>query len=122
MFLDDPIAQGIYDYHFSGKNDPIIIYATDFEPDEVLPSWFFRFFPEMPFLEQKALMLSKGTILDVGAGGGCHSLYLQNNGLDVYALERSGLNCQVLNDRRIKNVIHTDLTSMTAKNLIPFFC
>ncbi len=33
----------------------------------------------MPKLEQKALQLAKGKILDVGCGAGSHSLYLQEN-------------------------------------------
>ncbi len=109
MLLNDPIAQGIHDYHFFRKNDPVIIHAEEFEQDEVLPSWFFRTFSEMPLLEKEALNLVKGTILDVGAGAGCHSLYLQNGGFDVYALDRSGLNCKVMRDRGIKNVIHSDI-------------
>ena len=109
MLLNDPIAQGIHDYHFFRKNDPVTIHGEECDQDEVLPSWFFRTYPEMPLLEKEALDMAKGTILDIGAGAGCHSLYLQNRGFDVYAVERSELSCKVMKDRGIKNVIHADI-------------
>lgn len=43
----------------------------------------------MSSLELKALELCRGRILDVGAGSGCHSLVLQNDGQDVTALDIS---------------------------------
>ena len=43
----------------------------------------------MPKIEQTALQLAKGKILDVGCGAGSHSLYLQENGLEVTAIDIS---------------------------------
>ena len=37
----------------------------------------------MPMLEQKALQLAKGRVLDIGAGSGCHTLALQEKGLVI---------------------------------------
>jgi len=109
MPVNDPIAQAIFDYHFKRENTPVVIYANDFDPDEVLPSYFFRTFNEMPPLEQQALQLARGKVLDVGACAGCHSIYLQEKGLDVYSLERSLLSCRVMHDRQLRQVIHADL-------------
>ena len=33
----------------------------------------------MPLLEQKALEITHGKVLDVGCGTGCHGLFLQND-------------------------------------------
>jgi cyclopropane fatty-acyl-phospholipid synthase-like methyltransferase len=41
-------------------------------------AYLFRSYDEMPKLEQNALQLAKGKILDIGCGAGSHSLYLQN--------------------------------------------
>ena len=43
----------------------------------------------MPKLEKEAMQLSKGKILDVGCGGGSHSLFLQEKGFDVTAIDIS---------------------------------
>ncbi|WP_423128147.1 class I SAM-dependent methyltransferase [Gaoshiqia sp. Z1-71] len=108
MALTDPIAQGVYDYHFKRIDSPVIIHCDEFEPDEVLPSYFFRNIDKMPGLERQALQLAKGKILDVGACAGCHSFYLQNKGNEVYALEQAELSCRVLADRGIRQVIRED--------------
>ena len=44
--------------------------AQMFDEDEIPVNQLFRTFQEMPSLEQKALQLSTGKILDVGAGSG----------------------------------------------------
>ena len=43
----------------------------------------------MPKLEQKALQLANGKILDIGCGAGSHSLYLQENNKTVFAIDIS---------------------------------
>ncbi len=85
------------------------IYADGFDPDLVNPSYFFRSFKQMPKLERLALEKAQGKILDVGACAGCHSVYLQEKGFEVTALEQSALCCQVLKDRKLKTVVHQDL-------------
>jgi len=105
----DPIGQAVYNYHFKKIRKPIVIHSDDFDSDEVDPSYFFRSFDKMPQLEKEALKLAKGKILDIGACAGCHSIHLQNNGLDVTALEKSSLCCEVLKDRGMESVINADL-------------
>lgn len=48
------------------------------EEDEMEVAYLFRDFKHMPKIEQKALQMAKGNILDVGCGAGSHSLYLKN--------------------------------------------
>ncbi|HKJ43404.1 MAG TPA: class I SAM-dependent methyltransferase [Sunxiuqinia sp.] len=109
VLSDDPISQGVFNYHFHRDNTPIFIHSEGFDTDEVLPSYFFRTYQQMPVLEQKAIGMAQGKILDVGACAGCHSIYLQEKGFDVAALERSSLCCKVMKDRGIRNTLNLDL-------------
>lgn len=63
----------------------------------------------MPALEKKALSLCRGSVLDVGACAGAHSVYLQEKGFDVTALELSPLCCEVLRNRNIKQVVRENI-------------
>lgn len=105
----DVLGKAIHEYWQHGKAEKIKI-RIDGETDEPLdPAYFFRSFDEMPYLEQYALHMAEGKCLDVGAAAGCHSLVLQEWGLDVTAVEFSKLSCEVARKRGVENVICTDL-------------
>lgn len=76
-------------YHHQDPTD-IVVQAPGFEDDVIPVHYLFRSFSEMPPLEQKALSLCKGKVLDVGCGAGSHSLYLQQErNLKVTAMDIS---------------------------------
>ena len=58
----------------------------------------------MPKLEQKALKLTKGSVLDVGCGAGSHSLYLQEKGVNIKAIDISQGAIAVSKLRGVKHV------------------
>lgn len=74
-----------------------------FDEDEIPVKQLFRNFTEMPALEQEALRMSEGRILDVGAGSGCHSLALQEMGKTVKAIDISPLSVEVMLKRGVKD-------------------
>lgn len=57
--------------------------------DELPLPYLFRTYNEMPALEQKALQLARGSVLDIGCGSGCHALWLQQQGIEVRAIDIS---------------------------------
>lgn len=65
----------------------------------------------MPPLEQAALNLASGNILDVGSGSGCHSLELQKMGKKVVSLEISEAACSVQKQRGVTEVVCGDIFS-----------
>lgn len=87
--MKDLFGQAILDYQT--ENNPENLYTeTSISELDVMPiDYLFREFDEMPAFEQKALQLAKGKVLDVGAGAGSHALYLQENGLEVKAIDIS---------------------------------
>lgn len=85
----DPIGKAILDYARFKKPADIIV-SSDLCEDDIIPvEVLFRSYDEMPELEQQALSLCKGKVLDVGAGAGSHALYLQDMGLSVDAIDIS---------------------------------
>ncbi|MFD2727007.1 class I SAM-dependent methyltransferase [Hyunsoonleella rubra] len=81
-----------------------IITWTNISDKDILPlPYLFRDFSEMPKLEQRALELSKGKVLDVGCGAGSHSLYLQEKGVDVKAIDISKRAIEVTKQRGVLN-------------------
>ena len=113
--FDDPMGRAVYDFSFNSINQPIIVHSEDFDDDIIDTGYLFRSYKQMPVLEKKALTLCKGTVLDVGACAGVHSVYLQEKGFDVTALENSSLCCEVLKKRNIRNVIQQDIFTFTAQ-------
>ena len=73
----DPMGAAIYDYFKNGKAGKLRVFSSQFEEDEIPVSELFRTYEHMPLLEQTALDMAQGKILDVGAGSGCHSLALK---------------------------------------------
>lgn len=100
----DPMGAAIRDYYLKGKASRLRVFSPDFDEDEMSVPTLFRNFKEMSPLEQKALELAKGKILDVGAGSGCHSLSLQEMGKNVVAIDISPLSVQTMKDRGVKVV------------------
>jgi len=106
---NDPIGHAVRDFYYLGISENIQVESNIAEDDVIPSSYFFRTFDEMPELEKLALSKCKGKILDVGAAAGCHSLYLQNNGFDVTALDISEICCKIMSERGIRNVLLADI-------------
>jgi len=107
--FDDPIGRAVFDYHFNSVDQPIVVHSDDFDDDTINTSYLFRTYKQMPALEKKALSLCSGTILDIGACAGTHSVYLQDKGFEVTSIEISELCCEVLKNRNLRNVVNQDI-------------
>ena len=85
----DIIGKALLDYQFGNFSENIITYSSIAGKDEMDIPFLFRSYDEMPIIEQKALDLCKGKVLDIGCGAGSHALYLQNKNLKVKAIDIS---------------------------------
>jgi SAM-dependent methyltransferase len=97
----DPMGAAIYDFHKNGKADVLRVFSSQFEEDEIPVADLFREFEDMPELEQVALEMASGKILDVGAGSGCHSVALQKMGKQAIAIDISPLSVEVMKERGV---------------------
>ena len=100
---NDALGRAYISYLQGNKKAHFTLHSSDFDPDEIPVSHFFRTFSKMPKLEQRAILECKGSILDVGAGSGTHSLELQKRGFDVTAMDISPLACEVMKLRGVNN-------------------
>lgn len=100
---NDPMGAAIRDYQNKGKASRLRVLSSMFDEDEMPVAHLFRTFNQMPRLEQKALSMAKGRVLDIGAGAGCHALALQERGLEVKAIDISPLSCEVMSERGVKD-------------------
>lgn len=111
--MKDLFGKAILDYQTNNSPQNIITETTISEEDEMSIAYLFRSFDEMPAIEQKALELAKGKILDVGCGAGSHSLYLQNKKqLDITAIDISANAIKTCKHRGIQKTFAQDILTV----------
>ena len=113
--MKDLFGKAILDYQTNNAPEDLITETTISEEDEMSVAYLFRSYDEMPKMEQKALQIAKGKILDVGCGAGSHSLSLQNErNLAVTSIDISANAINACTLRGLKNAKIQDV--MTLEN------
>ncbi|WP_447643100.1 MULTISPECIES: class I SAM-dependent methyltransferase [Chitinophagaceae] len=98
----------IKEYYFDKSKSRLWVH-DEFGPAVEMPvAVYFRQEKDFPQLEKVALQHCEGKILDIGAGAGAHSLYLQEKGKDITALEISPTACEVMAAQGVSNIICGD--------------
>lgn len=100
----DPMGTAITDYFQQGKASRLRVFSSMFDEDEIPVAGLFRTPAQFPALEQVAIGMATGRILDVGAGSGCHSLALQEAGKEVCAIDISSLSVEIMKQRGVQEV------------------
>lgn len=111
--MKDLFGKAILDFQTNNSPQNLITETSISKADEMSVAYLFRSYDEMPELEQKALQLSKGKVLDVGCGAGSHSLYLQNNrNLEVTSIDISPNAIQACTLRGLKKAKVQDVMTL----------
>jgi SAM-dependent methyltransferase len=103
------MGTAIAEYHRTGRAGTLRVFSSQFDEDEIPVEQLFRTLDEMPAIEQRALAMARGKVLDVGAGSGCHALALQEMGKVVTAIDISELSVEVMRQRGVEDARAIDL-------------
>jgi len=98
----DPMGAMLLDTFHGDESAYLEVSSPVFEMSEMRGAEMMRSYAAMNDVEKKALSLCTGRVLDVGAGGGCHSHHLQGQGMEVEAIDISPGCVAVLQGRGIK--------------------
>lgn len=110
---NDIFGKAISAYFHQGDETDILVHSPDFDDDVIPIKYLFRNYAEMPDLEQKALEICNGRVLDVGCGAGSHALYLQNEKkLDVIGIDTSEGAVEIAKQRGLKDVRNINFFSL----------
>ncbi len=113
----DIFGTAIKAYYEENDNTDIIVHSPDFEDDVIPIAYLFRNIEDMPEIEQKALELCQGKVLDVGCGAGSHALYLQKKKkLKVKAIDTSAGAIEIASRRGVENAVAEDFFKLKDQN------
>jgi len=112
IIIDDVFGKALIDYQSGNFTENITTYSSVAGKDMMELSWLFRTFHEMPLIEQTALKLCKGYVLDMGCGAGGHSLYLQNQKIKTKAIDISNGAIETSIKRGVNNAYVQDFWEM----------
>ncbi len=111
--MKDIIGQALLDFQNNNYTEDITTYSSLDEEDVIPLPYLFRTFEEMPKIEQRALELCKGKVLDIGCGAGGHSLYLQAKELDCTALDISHGAISVCTSRGVQKTVQNNILNFS---------
>ena len=115
--MKDLMGKAIWDFYYHENPEDLQTETSISELDELPVAYLFRNFEEMNTIERKALELSKGKTLDIGAGAGSHALYLQNErDLEVTALDISPKSVEVCQLRGIRSAVAENMLTFSGEN------
>ncbi len=101
----DAFGAALLDFHESGGDVVMDLVRTEDDyVEEMDAADYFKPYSVWPPLERALVQWIQGRVLDVGAGAGRVALYLQEQGFEVTALDKSPGACDVCTKRGIKDV------------------
>ena len=110
-----PHGLALLDFFRGKASAAVVVHDADGDTEVVPAGVFFREPEDFSALEEAALDLCRGRVLDVGAGAGCHSLVLQERRLRVCAIDVAPEAVEVMRNRGVKDVRCADVFGFQAE-------
>jgi len=107
----DPLGTMLLECQNGDAEAFLTVWSDSMEMEAMRGEYMLRSLVEMDALEKCALDNCRGKILDVGAGSGCHSLVLQDRGMDVEAVDISPGCVELMRTRGVRKVRHCNVFS-----------
>ena len=118
MLTDSQDAYGhlLSDYH-NGRENVEIVEREDglIDVSHLGPRNYFAEYEDWAEHQRLAVEHATGHALDIGCGAGRHSLYLQEQGLEVLGMDISPLAIQTCQHRGVKNTVVASVTQLSSK-------
>jgi 2-polyprenyl-3-methyl-5-hydroxy-6-metoxy-1,4-benzoquinol methylase len=111
----DAFGRGMYAYLHGEEVDEVIEREDGYIDVSEGPRSYLSPYEEWPAHLQRAMHHAKGRVLDIGCGGGRHSLYLQGKGLDVLGIDISPMALECARERGLRNTRLMDISEVTGK-------
>jgi len=105
----EPYGKSLLDFSNGDSSAKVAEHRDDGLRGDLPASVFFGKPSEFSPLEQMPMKLCRGYVLDVGAGAGCHSLALQDQGIRVLAIDVSPHAVEIMSKRRAKECQRVDV-------------
>jgi SAM-dependent methyltransferase len=113
--MTDVLGRAIKEHFFENAKYKLWVHDRIGARMEMQVPIYFRNYEAMPELEQLALDLCSGKVLDIGAGAGSHALTLQERGTDVTAVDISEGAATVMMARGVRKVLCDDVFTLKAQ-------
>ena len=107
-----PHARALRDYFEGDTSAKLVLHSNLGEHEEIPVAVFFRGPDEFFSFDRAALRLCRGRILDVGAGTGVHSLYLQERGFEVCAIDVLADAVEIMRRRGVRDARLSDIAEL----------
>ncbi len=111
----EPFGRALLAYYHGNADAEVLIRRDDGQVTPLPVNHFFRAPAKFTPIEKTALALCRGSVLDAGAGTGSHSLYLQQNGLAITAIDICTQAVEIMKLRGISNVHLADIFTYASK-------
>lgn len=115
--LTDAFGQLLLDHYTHQKPVNYVVERDDGLIDVDSSLGYFSNYEDWPKEEQNIINHARSPVLDLGCGAGRHSLYLQNIGLEVIAMDLSHGALEVTKQRGVKKTLYGDIRKLPRFNL-----